>query len=90
ADTLRQIAERGASAFYTGDIARDIVQTVRTAPGNPGVLSTMDLATYQVKEREPVCAPYRQYDICGMGPPSSGALTLGQILGMLSHYNLAE
>ncbi|PSU30190.1 gamma-glutamyltransferase [Photobacterium lutimaris] len=90
ANTLRQIAERGASAFYTGEIAKDIVKVVRTAPGNPGVLSTMDLATYQVKERPAICAPYRQYEICGMGPPSSGALTLGQIMGMLSHYPLAD
>ncbi|UXI01217.1 gamma-glutamyltransferase [Photobacterium sp. TY1-4] len=88
ADTLRRIAEQGASAFYNGDIAKDIVNTVRNAEGNPGVLSVMDLATYRVKERKPVCAPYRQYQICGMGPPSSGALTLGQILGMLSHYPL--
>ena len=50
----------------------------------------MDLATYQVKERPAICAPYRQYEICGMGPPSSGALTLGQIMGMLSHYPLGE
>lgn len=90
ADTLTQIAERGASAFYHGAIAKDIVSTVRQAKGNPGVLSVMDLATYQVKERKPVCAPYRQFEICGMGPPSSGALTLGQIMGMLSHYPLGK
>ncbi|GAB3532219.1 gamma-glutamyltransferase [Photobacterium alginatilyticum] len=86
ADTLTQIAERGASAFYHGDIAKDIVKAVRNAEGNPGVLSVMDLATYQVKEREPICAPYRQFEVCGMGPPSSGALTLGQIMGMLNQY----
>ena len=90
ADTLSQIADQGASAFYNGKIAKDIVKTVRGVEANPGVLSTMDLATYQVKERKPVCAPYRQYSICGMGPPSSGALTLGQIMGMLSHYPIAE
>ncbi len=89
ADTLRQIAERGALAFYTGEIAQDIVQTVQTAPGNPGVLSTLDLAIYQVKERAPVCSSYRGYQICGMGPPSSGALTVGQILGVLENYDLA-
>ncbi|MDO6582450.1 gamma-glutamyltransferase [Photobacterium sp. 2_MG-2023] len=89
-DTLQQVAERGASAFYHGDIAKDIVKTVRSAEGNPGVLNTMDLATYQVKERPAVCAPYRQYEVCGMGPPSSGALTLGQILGMLSHFPMKE
>ncbi len=90
ANTLMLIADQGASAFYHGKIANDIVKAVRDAKANPGVLNTMDLATYQVKEREPVCAPYRQYSICGMGPPSSGALTLGQIMGMLSHYPIAD
>ena len=51
---------------------------------NPG-----DLLSYRVIERKPVCAPYRSYSVCGMGPPSSGALTVGQILGMLDAYDLA-
>ncbi|MGJ8603262.1 MAG: gamma-glutamyltransferase [Marivita sp.] len=89
AHTLRLIAAGGAEAFYTGPIASDIVATVRTAAGNPGVLSASDLALYAVKERAPVCVPYRAHDVCGMGPPSSGALTLGQILGMLDGYDLA-
>ncbi|WP_239928712.1 gamma-glutamyltransferase [Photobacterium sanguinicancri] len=88
AKTLRLIADQGATAFYHGQIAKDIVKTVRSVEENPGVLSAMDFATYQVKERPAVCAPYRQYSICGMGPPSSGALTLGQIMGMLSYYPL--
>ncbi|WP_318408321.1 gamma-glutamyltransferase [Photobacterium leiognathi] len=90
ANTLLQIADYGPKAFYQGDIARDIVATVQQAEGNPGVLNTMDLASYSVKQREPICAPYRQYQVCGMGPPSSGALTLGQILAMLNHYPLAK
>ena len=89
ANTLRQIAARGAEAFYTGPIASDIVAAVRTAAGNPGVLSHTDLALYTVKERAPVCVPYRAHEVCGMGPPSSGALTIGQILGMLDGYDLA-
>lgn len=89
ADTLRQIATKGSAAFYTGPIAEDIVATVRTAPGNPGVLSTLDLALYRAVERPAVCVPYRGHDVCGMGPPSSGALTVGQILGMLDAYDLA-
>lgn len=83
ADTLTELAEKGAKAFYTGPIANEIVQTVTQAPGNPGVLSAMDLALYTVKTRAPVCAPFRSYEVCGMGPPSSGALTVGQILGVL-------
>ncbi|MDJ1008451.1 MAG: gamma-glutamyltransferase [Paracoccaceae bacterium] len=89
ADTLHQIAARGSAAFYTGPIAEDIVAAVRSAPGNPGVLSTLDLGLYRVVEREAVCVPYRAHDVCGMGPPSSGALTVGQILGMLDRYDLA-
>jgi len=89
ADTLRQIAAQGAKAFYTGPIAEDIVARVRGAQGNPGVLSTRDLALYTVKERPAVCAAYRAHEVCGMGPPSSGALTLGQILGMLDSTDLA-
>ncbi|MGF1785419.1 gamma-glutamyltransferase [Photobacterium swingsii] len=88
AKTLRLIADQGATAFYHGQIAKDIVKAVRSVEENPGVLSAMDFATYQIKERPAVCAPYRQYNICGMGPPSSGALTLGQIMGILSHYPL--
>ncbi len=90
ADTLRQIAAHGTAAFYTGPIAQDIVTTVRTAPGNPGVLSTLDLALYDVIERDPVCVPYRTFDVCGMGPPSSGALTVGHILGMLNAYDISD
>ena len=47
-----------------------------------------DLAAYRVKERPPVCVAYHGYDVCGMGPPSSGALTVGQILGMLERYDI--
>ncbi|WP_171133896.1 MULTISPECIES: gamma-glutamyltransferase [unclassified Ruegeria] len=88
ADTLKALASQGAAGFYGGDVASGIVNTVRNAPGNPGVLSGIDLALYQVIEREPVCANYRSYEVCGMGPPSSGALTVGQILGMLDSYDL--
>lgn len=88
ADTLTTLAGNGADAFYNGKIAQDIVSRVRSAADNPGVLSTRDFAAYQVKERPATCAPYHQYDVCGMGPPSSGALTVGQILGISSHFDL--
>ncbi|MFV0332633.1 MAG: gamma-glutamyltransferase [Tropicimonas sp.] len=89
AATLRAIADGGADAFYSGEIAADIVATVAGAAGNPGVLSEMDLALYQVIERPAVCVAYRAHDVCGMGPPSSGGLTVGQILGMLEGFDLA-
>jgi gamma-glutamyltranspeptidase/glutathione hydrolase len=88
AETLIAIAERGPAAFYAGPIAQDIVDTVRNAPGNPGRLSLADLAAYDIVRRTPVCHDYRSYRVCGMGPPSSGGLTVGQILGMLSHFDL--
>ncbi|QYX55677.1 gamma-glutamyltransferase [Roseovarius sp. SCSIO 43702] len=88
AETLKKIAEGGAGVVYEGEIAGDIVRTVQEAPGNPGVLSEIDLALYRVKEREPVCAAYRGYEVCGMGPPSSGALAVGQTLGVLESYDL--
>lgn len=88
AKTLRIIAEQGPAGFYRGDVARDIVAAVRGATDNPGLLAEADLANYRVIERQPVCHPYRAYRICGMGPPSSGGLTVGQILGILEHFDL--
>lgn len=88
ANTLRAISTGGADAFYKGELARRIVETVQNAEGNPGRLSVEDLATYQIIEREPVCYRYRDHDVCGMGPPSSGALTVGQILGLVEAYDL--
>ena len=88
-ETLRFLATYGADEFYTGQIAKKIVSQVRGALDNPGVLSEQDFLSYRVKERAPVCLPYKEYDICGMGPPSSGALTVGQILGITEQFDLA-
>ncbi|CSA76277.1 gamma-glutamyltranspeptidase [Vibrio cholerae] len=88
AATLRAIAQQGASAFYQGDIAKDIIATVQNAPGNPGVLAQQDFDTYQVKQGAPVCAAYQSYQVCGMGLPSSGGLTVGQILALTEQYDL--
>ncbi len=87
AQTLRLLRDGGAAAFYDGALATAIVATVRGA-ANPGLLDEEDLADYQVKERPPVCGAYRGLEVCGMGPPGSGALTLGQILGLLEPYDL--
>ncbi|MDJ0858938.1 MAG: gamma-glutamyltransferase [Dinoroseobacter sp.] len=88
AATLLSLAALGPGAFYTGAIADDIIATVRTAPGNPGVLAPIDLAIYEVRERPAVCVEYRGADVCGMGPPSSGALSVGQTLGALTGFDL--
>ncbi len=89
AETLKQIAAEGADTFYNGPIAQAIVDKIQNA-ANPGVLAMADLASYTIKEREPVCVNYRDHDVCGMGPPSSGALTVGQILGLVQPYDLAK
>ena len=86
ADLMRRMAKDGAEVIYSGDIARAIIDTVRGAEKNPGVLSLTDLQIYKVKERPAVCAPFRGHQVCGMGPPSSGALTVGQILGLLNQF----
>lgn len=88
AATLRLVASKGADAFYEGPLAEAIVAAVRGHATNPGLLSAEDLAAYAVKERDPVCAPYRGFEICGMGPPSSGAIAVGQILGMVEAFPL--
>ncbi|MDJ0895958.1 MAG: gamma-glutamyltransferase [Alphaproteobacteria bacterium] len=88
ARTLRAVAQDGADAFYRGWIADAVVEAVTKAPLNPGRLARQDLSFYRVIERPPVCLPYRGRRVCGMGPPSSGALTVGQILGLLEHFDL--
>lgn len=89
AATLRTIARGGADAFYRGSIARDIVAAVRTHATNPGSLAQSDLSGYQAKRRLPICADYRQWRVCGMGPPSSGGIAIAQMLGMFSVRNIA-
>jgi gamma-glutamyltranspeptidase/glutathione hydrolase len=88
ASALDMIAREGADAFYKGAIARAIVAAVTQAPGNPGDMTLADLAEYRAIERPPVCGPYRVWVVCGMGPPSSGGLTVLQILGMLQEFDL--
>ena len=88
AKVLRAVASEGANAFYSGEIAQGIADTVSNAPINPTPMTIEDIASYQAKERASVCAPYREYRVCGMGPPSSGGILVAQILGKLSHFDL--
>ena len=87
---LEQIAARGPEAFYTGPAAQALADTVRNAPRNPAPMTRDDIATYQAREREPLCGRYRQYRICGMGPPSSGGTTVFAILKQLERFDLAS
>ncbi|HEY0956745.1 MAG TPA: gamma-glutamyltransferase family protein [Roseateles sp.] len=82
AAVLRGIARQGAKGFYEGPVAEDIVRRVK-GHARPGLLSTADLAGYRPVVRPPLCNDWRAYRICGFGPPTSGHLTLMQILGLL-------
>jgi gamma-glutamyltranspeptidase/glutathione hydrolase len=88
ADTLTTIARDGPDAFYKGDIAGDIAHAVQTDPRHPGALSVEDIAGYRAKERPPVCVVYRAEKICGAGPPSSGGVTVAQVMALLAPYDL--
>lgn len=90
AAVFRAVAQGGADAFYQGDIARDIVRTARDAPRNPGRLTEADLAGYVAVERDPVCRSYRRYELCGMPPPTSGGVTVLQIMGLLERFDAEQ
>lgn len=91
ADTLRLLAREGEGVFYAladGSVGDQIIAAVRGAD-NPGDLTELDLASYRVKERPAVCAPYRGHEVCGMGPPSSGGVAVAQILGLIAPFDIA-
>ena len=100
AATLQTIASQGAKAFYSGAIAQDIVEEIgrtqagpNAAPGTvltPGLTTLADMSGYQAKKRDPVCSDYRAYKVCGMGPPSSGAIAVSQTLGILENFAMKD
>jgi gamma-glutamyltranspeptidase/glutathione hydrolase len=94
ASTYLLLARGGAAAFYEGAIAEDIVDAVREPPVAPdadhpwrsGLMTEQDVAAYTAPEREPARIGYRGLEIWGMGPPSSGGSTVGEILNILEGY----
>lgn len=85
---LRSVAKRGPKAFYTGENAQAIIDAAGQSVRNPTIITAADIAGYRAKERPPLCFVYRVYKVCGMGPPSSGATTVFQILGMLERFDM--
>lgn len=85
---LERLSREGAKAFYSGQNAAAIVDAVNNAPRNRSAMTLADMASYRVKARPPVCANYRKYRLCGMGPPSSGATTVFGALGILEKFDL--
>ena len=85
AAAFKRIAYEGPQAFYEGEIARDMVAAV-AAQRVPGDMTLADIAAYRAKERPALCTPYRAHKVCGMAPPSSGAASVGMLLGLLERF----
>jgi len=87
ANTLERIAKNGKNEFYKGETAKVLVNHFQT---NGGIISKKDLSQYKAVWRNPIVFPYRDLKIISMAPPSSGGITLGQILKMLEPYPLRK
>ncbi len=92
ARTLQWLATHGPASFYAADgpMAPAIVAKVQRDTGNPGRLTQDDLTRYRSIERAPLCRRWQAVRICGMGPPSSGGVTVLQILLLLDRLPAAD
>ncbi|MGA9904278.1 MAG: gamma-glutamyltransferase, partial [Terriglobales bacterium] len=86
ARTLERLA-KDPDTFYHGAMARELAAAIQKGGG---LVTTEDLAAYEVKEREPVRGSYRGYDIISAPPPSSGGVALVEILNILEGFDLAK
>ena len=85
ANTYRNIAERGISYFYNGPFSQALEKWMQA---NGGLVSAADFANYQFKKREPLLTQYRDYQLAGFPPPSSGGLHVAEILNMLEGFDV--
>lgn len=91
AEVLRGVAAEGPDFFYTGEVAKAVVDAVQKHASDPGRLGQSDLQHYTALRRSPLCFDWKVeaqangYKICGPPPPSSGPLAIGQILGILRY-----
>ncbi len=85
--SIAQIMEHGAGAFYQGELGQRIVAAFAK---NGGMISSADLAAYQVKERAPVSTTYRDLQVVSMPPVSGGGVTLIQMLNILENFDLQK
>ena len=97
AKTYRLLADQGINAFYRGDISRAIVQTIQHPPVSdppfrviPGDMTLADLDRYAVRVRPAVKTSYRGYQLYSMGLPSSGGITIGEVLKILEGSELGK
>ncbi|MBC3808366.1 gamma-glutamyltransferase [Undibacterium seohonense] len=93
AKTYKILAQRGANAFYRGNIADALLNTVNNPPvhGNakvrPGNMTQADLLNYEVRTRLPLHSTYRGYDLYALGVPSSGGVTVALALNLLENFD---
>jgi gamma-glutamyltranspeptidase/glutathione hydrolase len=98
AQTYRLLAKEGTRAFYTGPLAGEIAATVKAPPKTAttalpvpvGYMTTADLAAYRALDQAPTHVEYRDLDVYGMAPSSSGGTTVGEALNILEPFNLSE
>jgi len=98
ARTYQQLAAHGPSYLYGGPLGSQIAQTVQHPPVwpgtpltvRPGIMTASDVANYTAKNREPTHVAYRGLDVYGMAPPSSGGITTGEALNILSGFDLSS
>jgi len=87
ANTLKQILKNGKSEFYKGKTAKKIVSFLIQ---KGGIITMKDLANYRVVWRKPITFRYKELNIISMAPPSSGGITLAQIMKMTEPYNVSK
>jgi gamma-glutamyltranspeptidase/glutathione hydrolase len=84
---LEQVAEKGAEGFYSGEVAKRLVNGVREAGG---IWTLEDFAAYDVKEREPIRTEYRGYELVTAPPPSSGGIAIAEMLNIVEAWPLSD
>ncbi|POM24225.1 Gamma-glutamyltranspeptidase precursor [Actinomadura rubteroloni] len=97
AATYRELARRGPSWLYGGELGREIAATAAAPPVDPkatrkvrpGLMTTADLAAYRALAKDPTHVTYRGLDVYGMAPSSSGGSTVGEALNILENFKLS-
>jgi gamma-glutamyltranspeptidase / glutathione hydrolase len=87
AATLQRIMQNGKDEFYKGETAEKMVAFLKS---KGGIISMEDLAKYEAKWREPIRFKYKNLDVISMSPPSSGGITLAQIMAMISNFDISK
>ena len=86
-NTLKRLSKYGSYDFYEGETAKLIIDALNNN-SKDSKMSFEDLKNYQIVWREPLCRKYRSYDVCAMGPPSSGGLTMLMMLKIFENFDI--